>query len=92
MLDSNLKESFSHNEVVKCIQVGLLCVQEDPDDRPTMATVISYLNTQLIDLPFPREPALFRYKGEYCNCSDQFSNNSTPSSINDMSKSTFFPR
>ncbi|XP_028776254.1 putative receptor-like protein kinase At4g00960 [Neltuma alba] len=99
VLDTNLKESYSHTEVIKCIQIGLLCVQEDPDDRPTMATVVSYLNTQLIDLPFPREPALFRYSaGKSTNMVDgdcssgQSSIDSTPSSINDMSKTTFFPR
>ncbi|XP_054776911.1 cysteine-rich receptor-like protein kinase 44 [Prosopis cineraria] len=99
IMDSNLKESYSHTEVIKCLQIGLLCVQADPDDRPTMATVLSYLSTQLIDLPFPREPALLRYSaGKSTNMEDgdfssgQFSSNSTPSSINDMSKSAFFPR
>ncbi|KAI9123924.1 hypothetical protein K1719_005224 [Acacia pycnantha] len=93
ILDSNLKESYSPTETRKCIQIGLLCVQEDPDDRPTMATIISYLNAQLIELPCPREPTLFRYSVvEYCNSSSgQSSNDSTPS-INDMSKTTFFPR
>ncbi|KAI9124243.1 hypothetical protein K1719_005543 [Acacia pycnantha] len=86
ILDSNLKESYSPTEARKCIQIGLLCVQEDPDDRPTMATIISYLNAQLIELPFPREPALLRYSVvEHCNCS-------SAQSINDMSKTTFFPR
>ncbi|XP_028767764.1 cysteine-rich receptor-like protein kinase 25 [Neltuma alba] len=101
IMESTLKETYSHTEVIKCIQIGLLCVQEDPDDRPTMATVISYLNTQLIDLPFPREPALFRYSaGKSTNMEDgdrssgqpSIDCSSGPSSINDMSKSTFFPR
>ncbi|XP_028776255.1 putative receptor-like protein kinase At4g00960 [Neltuma alba] len=101
IMESTLKETYSRTEVIKCIQIGLLCVQEDPDDRPTMATVISYLNTQLIDLPFPREPALFRYSaGKSTNMEDGDCSSGQPSidcssglsSINDMSKSTFFPR
>ncbi|TXG47217.1 hypothetical protein EZV62_026511 [Acer yangbiense] len=32
-----------HDEVLRCIQVGLLCVQDDARDRPTMSTVVFML-------------------------------------------------
>ncbi|XP_058774139.1 cysteine-rich receptor-like protein kinase 10, partial [Vicia villosa] len=55
LVDQDIKESCNHSEVVRCIQIGLLCVQEKPDDRPTMATVVSYLTSLSAELPFPRE-------------------------------------
>lgn len=61
MLDPILQESYSPNEVEKCVQIGLLCVQENPDDRPTMGTVVSYLNNVSIEMPFPMEPAFFMH-------------------------------
>lgn len=56
ILDPDIKESSNHSEVIKCIQIGLLCVQEKPDDRPTMARVVSYLTSPSAELPFPGEP------------------------------------
>ncbi|RHN82118.1 putative protein kinase RLK-Pelle-DLSV family [Medicago truncatula] len=56
LIDQDIKESCNHSEVVKCIQIGLLCVQEKPDDRPTTATVVSYLTSPSAELPFPGEP------------------------------------
>ena len=52
-LDEKLKESYSEIEVIKCIQIGLLCVQEDPNARPTMMSIVSYLNNHSIELPTP---------------------------------------
>ncbi|KAK7269968.1 hypothetical protein RIF29_22794 [Crotalaria pallida] len=56
ILDKNIKESCDHSEVIKCIQVGLLCVQNKPDDRPTMAKVVSYFSSPEVELPFPADP------------------------------------
>lgn len=56
-----MQESYTPNEVEKCVQIGLLCVQESPDDRPTMGTVVSYLNNLSIEMPFPLEPAFFMH-------------------------------
>ncbi|XP_058754083.1 cysteine-rich receptor-like protein kinase 10 [Vicia villosa] len=55
LVDQDIKESCNHSELVKCIQIGLLCVQEKHDDRPTMATIVSYLTSPSAELPFPRE-------------------------------------
>ncbi|KAK2644253.1 hypothetical protein Ddye_019448 [Dipteronia dyeriana] len=45
------------SEILRCIQVGLLCVQEFVKDRPTMPTVVSMLNSEIVDLPTPKQPA-----------------------------------
>ncbi|WCJ20316.1 cysteine-rich RLK (RECEPTOR-like protein kinase) 25 [Euphorbia peplus] len=57
VLDPILAHSYSRNEVLRCIQIGLLCVQEDPADRPTMATVVLMLNSYSVTLPMPQQPA-----------------------------------
>ncbi|KAJ0082003.1 hypothetical protein Patl1_10095 [Pistacia atlantica] len=44
-------------EIIRCINVGLLCVQEFVKDRPSMSTVISMLSSEIVDLPTPKRPA-----------------------------------
>jgi hypothetical protein len=43
--------------MLRCIHVGLLCVQEDPQLRPGMASVVVMLNSRSITLPAPAVPA-----------------------------------
>lgn len=42
---------------MRCIQIGLLCVQGNAVQRPTMAAVIVMLTTS-VDLPLPSQPAM----------------------------------
>ena len=51
IVDSSINESFVSQEVLRCIQIGLLCVQEDAMDRPTMLAVLLMLSSE-ITLPF----------------------------------------
>ncbi|XP_027937052.1 cysteine-rich receptor-like protein kinase 10 isoform X2 [Vigna unguiculata] len=51
--------SNSRNEMLRCIHIGLLCVQENLVDRPTMANIILMLNSHSLSLPIPAEPAFF---------------------------------
>ncbi|KAG6755871.1 hypothetical protein POTOM_039279 [Populus tomentosa] len=44
-------------EIVTFMHIGLLCVQEDPADRPTMSFVVSALGSEPIALPLPKKPA-----------------------------------
>ncbi|XP_028760945.1 cysteine-rich receptor-like protein kinase 10 [Neltuma alba] len=59
ILDSNLTEVGSHGEIIKCIHIGLLCVQGNPGVRPSMNKVVQYLSNDSIQLPIPQEPAFF---------------------------------
>ncbi|CAN1239380.1 G-type lectin S-receptor-like serine/threonine-protein kinase At4g27290, partial [Linum grandiflorum] len=45
-------------EVVRCIHVGLLCVQQKPDDRPSMSSVVVMLSSDIL-LPQPKQPGFF---------------------------------
>ncbi|KAK4259789.1 hypothetical protein QN277_006084 [Acacia crassicarpa] len=90
ILDPNLKEFGSYNEVTKCIQIGLLCVQKNPDLRPSMAKVVHYLTNDSIQLPFPQEPAFLLLGPMEPSTSGSASNESY--SINEVSVSEFLPR
>lgn len=45
------------SEIIRCVHVGLLCVQEFMKDRPNMSTVLSMLSSEIVDLPPPKQPA-----------------------------------
>ncbi|KAF8090688.1 hypothetical protein N665_0469s0023 [Sinapis alba] len=50
-------ESYEESEVMKCVHIGLLCVQESASDRPDMSSVVFMLGHNAIDLPSPKHPA-----------------------------------
>ncbi|XP_071689682.1 cysteine-rich receptor-like protein kinase 15 [Rutidosis leptorrhynchoides] len=56
ILDPNLVDSSSNNEVLRSINIALSCVQEDPEIRPSMATVVLMLNSYSVVLPLPENP------------------------------------
>ncbi|CAL5344768.1 unnamed protein product [Camellia sinensis] len=47
------------SEAIKCIQIGLLCVQQRPEDRPTMSSVVSMLDNEGAMLPRPKQPGFY---------------------------------
>ncbi|CAN7020085.1 unnamed protein product [Brassica rapa subsp. trilocularis] len=49
--------TYNESEVVKCIHIGLLCVQENASDRVDMSSVLIMLGQNAIDLPNPKLPA-----------------------------------
>ncbi|KAG5117370.1 hypothetical protein JHK84_043483 [Glycine max] len=53
LLDELLEEQCEPFEVIRCIQVGLLCVQQRPQDRPDMSSVVLMLNGDKL-LPKPK--------------------------------------
>ncbi|KAG2716721.1 hypothetical protein I3760_03G141300 [Carya illinoinensis] len=57
LIDSTLVESHSDHQILRCIHVGLLCVQEFAVDRPTMSGAISMLANETWPLPSPKQVA-----------------------------------
>ncbi|KAG4394959.1 hypothetical protein GLYMA_20G137400v4 [Glycine max] len=100
ILDSNIKERYSQMEVLRCIHIGLLCVQENLNDRPTITTIISYFNNHSLELPSPQEPAFLLHRRrmdpeiviQQESSLSQAANGSVLFSINEMSASNFYPR
>ncbi|XP_020201910.1 receptor-like serine/threonine-protein kinase SD1-8 [Cajanus cajan] len=56
LIDSSIDNSYSPSEVHRCIQVGLLCVQERAEDRPTMSSVVLMLSSDTASMPEPKNP------------------------------------
>lgn len=52
-----MESSISASEVVRCIQVALLCVQQRTEDRPTMSSVVFMLSNESAVIQSPKEPA-----------------------------------
>lgn len=57
LLESCSADGLRPQEMLRCIHVGLLCVQEDAHLRPGMAAVVVMLNSRSITLPAPTAPA-----------------------------------
>ncbi|KAL3740524.1 hypothetical protein ACJRO7_021756 [Eucalyptus globulus] len=56
--------SASSTEIARCIHIGLLCVQENVADRPTMFSVLLMLNSHSITLQVPSQPEFFIHRGD----------------------------
>ncbi|CAL5429366.1 unnamed protein product [Camellia sinensis] len=56
LMDPMLSNSCINQQLVRCIHVGLLCVEYRAVDRPTMSDVISMLNNDKTVLSVPKKP------------------------------------
>ncbi|KAF3776424.1 hypothetical protein EJ110_NYTH40153 [Nymphaea thermarum] len=52
-----IRSTSSINEMQRCMQIGLLCIQEDAATRPAMSTVVLMLANNSLFLPLPKPPA-----------------------------------
>ncbi|QCE08956.1 chitinase [Vigna unguiculata] len=59
LIDTDLYELCPQNAVLRCIHIGLLCVQDQATDRPTMEDIVSFLSNDTMQLPQPKKPAFF---------------------------------
>ncbi|KAL9403523.1 hypothetical protein Peur_000495 [Populus x canadensis] len=75
--------------IMRCINISLLCVQQHPDDRPSMATVVWMLGGENT-LPQPNEPGFFKGSGPFGPSSS--SSNIELSSNNEFTASLLYPR
>ncbi|ANM67932.1 cysteine-rich receptor-like protein kinase 17 [Arabidopsis thaliana] len=71
LIDPFIKEDCKSDEVIRYVHIGLLCVQENPADRPTMSTIHQVLTTSSITLPVPQPPGFFFRNGPGSNPSSQ---------------------
>ncbi|CAI0431184.1 unnamed protein product [Linum tenue] len=56
LVDPSVRGSSPQEELLRCIQLGMLCVQDNPVQRPTMAAVMLTLESDSPSLPMPRQP------------------------------------
>ncbi|XP_058071194.1 G-type lectin S-receptor-like serine/threonine-protein kinase At4g27290 [Magnolia sinica] len=60
LMDPMLGDSTSTGcDILRFIQMGLLCVQESARDRPTMLDIVSMLSNEMATLANPKRPAFF---------------------------------
>ncbi|KAK9706459.1 hypothetical protein RND81_07G126300 [Saponaria officinalis] len=97
-VDPTIRESCSNDgEVMRCIQLGLLCVQESVEDRPTMANVVLTLESYSVTIPIPEHPDPFtrtRVESSFSKMvgSNNSSRKSNPLSVNEVSITEPEPR
>ncbi|KAL2483993.1 Cysteine-rich receptor-like protein kinase 29 [Forsythia ovata] len=101
IIDPALRTSSgSLRDIMRCIHIGLLCVQENAADRPTMASVVLMLSSFSLTLPAPSQPAFFMSSTvdpeisvrRENDLSTHQSDNNGRISINDASMSELHPR
>ncbi|GAB2298139.1 hypothetical protein Dimus_032211 [Dionaea muscipula] len=102
LVDGKLLSHADTDMILRCINVALLCVQENDVLRPNMSSVVPMLSSHSITLPHPsRPPFVFsmddtkaRTLSHYCsiNESNQSNDMSGTRSANEVSVSTLGPR
>ncbi|KAF8030675.1 hypothetical protein BT93_E2953 [Corymbia citriodora subsp. variegata] len=96
VLDPLISNAYSIDEVVRCLNIGLLGVQQDPADRPSMASIVLMLSSRSVRLPQPRQPAFFLQRSMETQLNELVSDQSTsipmPWSTNEMSITEVYPR
>jgi len=83
LVDLSLAKSCSRTEALRCIQIGLLCVQDNPNYRPLMSSVVTMLENESTPLSVPKQPVYFSYAGTQGTTAEN-----TSSSVNNMTLST----
>ncbi|KAK3162142.1 hypothetical protein QOZ80_1BG0085990 [Eleusine coracana subsp. coracana] len=58
LLDDVMDGSSNYSEVLRCVQVGLLCVEVQPKNRPLMSSVVMMLVSENATVPEPNEPGV----------------------------------
>ncbi|CAI9270152.1 unnamed protein product [Lactuca saligna] len=59
LIDENLNDDCPVDEGLKWMRIALLCVEEDPNNRPTMSSVAFMLEGEWKSLPDPKPPMSF---------------------------------
>ena len=88
MVDRALNHSYPSAIVLRCIQIGLLCVQENAINRPSMLDVVFMLANETPLCPHQKPAFLF-------NGSQDLHESSTSgggSSINELTETTISAR
>ncbi|CAL1358330.1 unnamed protein product [Linum trigynum] len=56
-MDPTMEGSDNYkDQILRCINVGLLCIEYNTYDRPEMSEVISMLTSNVVQLPMPEQP------------------------------------
>ncbi|KAF8085886.1 hypothetical protein N665_0643s0015 [Sinapis alba] len=95
LVDPVIVDNCQKSEVVRCIHVGLLCVQEDPVERPTFSTILLMLTSNNVILPVPQQPGFViqaRPKRDLPDSNQSTMTNCAIRSVSDASVTDLYPR
>jgi hypothetical protein len=59
-MDSTLDDTLSSCKLITCMQIALLCVQENANDRPSMLEVSSMLKNEIAALTIPKKASFLK--------------------------------
>ncbi|WJX93842.1 hypothetical protein P8452_75330 [Trifolium repens] len=69
LIDKNIEDSCVESEVLRCIHISLLCVQQMPEDRPVMPSVVLMLGSDG-EFSKPKQPGYYVKKDSFADCSN----------------------
>ncbi|GLT83177.1 hypothetical protein SLE2022_014820 [Rubroshorea leprosula] len=94
LIDPTLRNDSRTNQMLICIHIGLLCIQENVAYRPTMSSVVHVLNDNSTTLPVPSQPAFLLPSTLVSDTStpQRSRTESLPSTKNDVSITELSPR
>ena len=88
LADASLVSKSNPIEMMRCINIALLCVQENATDRPTMGDIVAMLRSDTMILAKPKQPAYINVRVG----NEETSNAPESCSINDITISATIPR
>ncbi|KAI5420087.1 hypothetical protein KIW84_044038 [Lathyrus oleraceus] len=69
LIDKNIEDSCVESEALRCIHVSLLCIQQFPEDRPVMPSVVLMLGSDG-EFSKPKEPGYYIKKDSFAETSN----------------------
>ncbi|KAG5515219.1 hypothetical protein RHGRI_036303 [Rhododendron griersonianum] len=66
LIDPRITYQGFRMEILRCIQIGLLCVQEFAIERPNISTILSIPCEVVKSLIFPSQSSLRVLRGRFC--------------------------
>lgn len=91
MIDPTLRDG-PKNEIMRCLHIGLLCVQEKASSRPTLASLVLMLSSHSFSLQAPMKPAFFMNDISVSTSSSEEKINVQSLTVNEASISDLYPR
>ncbi|XP_022895314.1 G-type lectin S-receptor-like serine/threonine-protein kinase SD1-13 [Olea europaea var. sylvestris] len=84
-IDQTIYKAVFQGEMVRCIHIALLCVQEFANKWPTISTILAMLNWKIVNLPLLEQPIVAeKWKWSHVTSSE------TEVSINDVTFTMLF--
>ncbi|KAL6864856.1 hypothetical protein ACP4OV_016007 [Aristida adscensionis] len=92
LLDPYLVRQAPHDQMLKLVNIGLLCVQDSPTDRPMMSSVNIMLSSNNVSLHTPSRPTFIQEVEADLDANQSSSMPNATMSPNEMSLSEIEPR